>query len=303
MTRRTFLGAMGALAVAPTVRGEAAEGWRKRQQEAGGISADEFTAFREKGTRLTEEEKAAWYAKHPVLKAYDAACEKVFREAAETTVKGPKPAVWYIYNMGILVKTRETLFTVDFSHRLDAAYAKAVDFACITHNHVGHCSEPYIWALNGQKKIIVSNFDSNGGAKATHNGFGGFTLRPKTFYLGDVRIEPHLAAHSSYLLDFTMPFEITVGDYRIYHSGDLFYHYEISLNRPKPDLWISNPGAGMTIEDGVQMVRPKLAVVTHLQELGHDKGRLTAEDGLKAVADCRSQGHEAILPMWGERIV
>ena len=28
MTRRTFLGAMGALAVAPTVRGESAEGWR-----------------------------------------------------------------------------------------------------------------------------------------------------------------------------------------------------------------------------------------------------------------------------------
>ena len=61
MTRRTFIGAMGALAAAPTVRGEAAEGWRKRQQEADGITADEFTAFREKGTRLTAAVKAAGY--------------------------------------------------------------------------------------------------------------------------------------------------------------------------------------------------------------------------------------------------
>lgn len=303
MTRRTFIGAVGALAATPVARGDSAADWREHQLAAGQITADAFNAFRERGVKLTEAEKLTWYAQYPVLEAYDAACEKVFKEAAETTVAGPKPAVWYVYNMGIVVKTREALFTVDLSHRLDAGYAKMVDFACITHNHLGHGSEAYIRALNAERKMIISNFDSNGGAKATHAGYGGFTLRPKTFYLKDVRVEPHLAAHSSYLLDFTMPFEITVGDYRIYHSGDLFYHYEIMLNRPSPDLWIANPGAGMRIEDGVQMVRPKVAVITHVQELGHERNRLTREDGLRAVTDCRGQGHEAIMPMWGERIV
>ena len=298
-TRRIFLQSAAALAAAAAVGGKA----RAEATRPAGIKAADFAAFRDRGLALTEAEKADWYARFPVLRRYDEAYEKVFREAAETTVTGPRPAVWYVYNMGIVVKTREALFTVDLAHRQGAASAPLVDFACITHNHEGHCTDACIDALNARGKLIISNFEGNGGAKGRHGGYGGYARRARTFCLKDVRIESHIAAHSSYLLDFTMPFEITVGDYRIYHSGDIFYHYEILLNRPKPDLWIVNPGAGMKVEDGVQMVRPKLAVVTHLQEFGHDKGRLTAEDGQKAVADCRGQGHEAIMPEWGERIV
>ena len=48
-----------------------------------------------------------WYAKYPVLRRYDEAFRKVVREMRETKVEGDTPAVWYVYNMGVIVKTRK----------------------------------------------------------------------------------------------------------------------------------------------------------------------------------------------------
>jgi hypothetical protein len=44
------------------------------------------------------------------LSAVESAFDEVVREAKETDVKGDAPAVWSIYNMGYIVKTRESLF-------------------------------------------------------------------------------------------------------------------------------------------------------------------------------------------------
>lgn len=274
-----------------------------RQKEIDAIKGADFMAFRERGLDLPETEKANLYARFPVLKRYDEAYGKVFREVSETKVSGRTPAVWFVYNMGLVVKTRKTVFSIDLSHRQDLSSVPFCDFACYTHNHDDHCDDGCLDAFNAAGKLIISNFEANEGAKRTHGGYGGFTRRPRTFTIGDVRIETHVAAHNSYLLDFTMPLEITIGDYRIYHSGDMCYHYEIMLNRPGPDLWIVHPYCGMNVGDGVQMVCPKLTVIAHLQELGHDKWRWSYEDGLRAVRDCNAQGYAAIMPTWGERIV
>ena len=71
------------------------------------------------------------------LERLEMSFEKVFKETAETVV-GDVPAVWSVYNMGYIVKTRESLFSIDLVHRRDTEFAPMLDFALITHNHGDH---------------------------------------------------------------------------------------------------------------------------------------------------------------------
>jgi hypothetical protein len=61
------------------------------------------------------------------LDALEHAFDKVMREVKEATVAVDVPAVWSLYNMGYVVKTRESLFTIDIKHRRDSEFAKMVE--------------------------------------------------------------------------------------------------------------------------------------------------------------------------------
>ena len=276
-----------------------------RQSEIDALPPADYYAFRATGTGLTDDEKARWFAKYPALRRYDEAYDKVFREVAETKVEGPRPAVWYVYNMGLVVKTRETLFAIDLAHRQAMRSVPLLDFACITHNHEDHYGDDYLQALDRLHKVVINNFDDNYGARSSTGGYGGFTKRGKTFYFGDVEIATHVTSHNNYLIDYTLAMEITVGDFVIYHTGDSAIPFELKPNHEHPDLWVVHPYNYMKVGDGVQIVKPKMTCLGHLQELGHEKGgaRWTYEQGLQAIADCREQGYEAIMPLWGDRLV
>ena len=62
---------------------------------------------------------------------------------------GDAPAVWSVYNMGYIVKTRRSLFSIDLVHRRDAEFAPLLDFALITHNHGDHWRKGFYGAVNG----------------------------------------------------------------------------------------------------------------------------------------------------------
>lgn len=275
------------------------------QQEIDALPPAEYGRFRGRGLDLTDAEKAEWFAKYPALRRYDEAYDKVFREAAETTVTGPKPAVWYIYNMGILVKTRETLFTVDLCHRQDLLSAPLVDFACVTHNHGDHFSPRTLKALDRAHKLVYNNFFDNAGALARYPE-GGYSKRGRTYAFKDVKIETHLMSHNYYLQDFTIAFEITVGDYVIYHTGDSGFVHEMRPTHPHPDLWVVSAYCYIEPVPAVRQVEPKLMMFAHLQELGHAVGggaRSTWGRGLEGAAAVKAAGYNAIVPVWGERIV
>jgi hypothetical protein len=53
-----------------------------------------------------------------------------------------------------------------------------------------------------------------------------------------------------------------------------------------------------------EAINPKLAVIAHLQELGHAKGRYrwTYRDGLDIKARLEAAGFTARMPLWGERL-
>lgn len=235
------------------------------------------------------------------LDRLEAAFDKVMREVKGTVVSDlNKPAIWYLYNMGLIVKTPTQTFSIDLVHRRGVRFAPLLDFALITHKHGDHWRKNFYDAMNAAKKTVVSNFLDNKKAKVC-----GFTPeKEKTIKIGDVTVIAGRCDHNDKLIDFTTPFEVQIGDYTIYHSGDCGRHDKLRVTR-KPDIWVVHPHCGMNpITPCRKKIHPKRVVLAHLQELGHAPGhwRWTYRDGVDLIKGFAKWGHKAVMPLWGERI-
>ena len=296
MTRSEFIKAAGAtFAVAVADRAFA--------ESASACGAVDYAALQQEIDLVTPKDFAAFEtAKFAALKRLDEALGKILAEVKSTVVTD-KPAVWFVYNMGVVVKTKEACFSIDLMHPRATELAPLLDFALITHNHGDHFTEEFYRTMNGAGKTVISNFKDNYTAHFK-NKAGGYTRAVKTFKLRDVEVRTTLTDHNGYLVDFTTAFEIKVGDCVIYHSGDCSNVTKLNPTA-KPDLWIVHPYCGMKVADGVAKFHPVTTVIAHLNELGHarDRWRWTWEQGLKAKAQAEEAGGKAIVPVWGERIV
>ena len=204
--------------------------------------------------------------------------------------------------MGLVVKTPRVLFGIDVAHRQGARFAPMLDFALVTHNHDDHWDRPFYDAMNGAGKTVVSNFlDNYAAVRAGHP--GGYARGRRVFALGDARIRTALSDHNRYLRNFTTAFEIAVGDWTLYHTGD---SQNLAKLRPTrtPDLWVVHPRCGLDVAEGVRAFRPRRVAICHLCELGHppERWRWTLADGREKAACAEAAGAEAIVPLWGERL-
>ena len=262
--------AVAALGCAPSAMTRAAD-----------ASADGELDWFQRETDLVTPETYAQYTRSgdtqgfAALEKLEQAFEKVFREARQTIV-ADVPAVWCVYNMGFIVKTRESLFSIDLVHRRGAEFAPYLDFALITHNHGDHWRQDFYQAMNSSGKTVISNFLDNYGV-ANWKETGGYTRAKKIFRIKDVEIRTSLVDHNDYLIDYTTAFEIRVGKWTLYHTGDCGRGSEGKLlaGRDRPDLWLFFPGCGIDVEKAVKRVRPKRVVLGHLWELAHPKWRLS----------------------------
>ncbi|MBO7688216.1 MAG: MBL fold metallo-hydrolase [Kiritimatiellae bacterium] len=310
MNRRSFCAGMFAAAVAAkAARGaDAADGAELdlRQREIDAITPDEFAAYWRPGIELAKDELDAATRRFPVLGRLEAAFEKVLREVKETVVTDiDHPAVWYVYNMGLIVKSPKKTFSIDLHHRRAEDMAPLLDFALITHNHNDHYTERFTHLMDRvQHKTVVNNFFCNYGVTDRMK-FGGYTrAKSKTFHIGDVTVITGLCDHNPYLIDYTTPFEVQIGNFTLYHSGDCYSHAKLHVSR-QPDLWVLHPRCGMDPAKAcAETIRPKKAVVAHLQELGHAKGRArwTYENGMSDSRRIEAAGFPAVMPLWGERL-
>lgn len=313
MNRREFAKGCAAVASAALLRRVVAQQHEPtgdseldlRQSEIDAITPKDFAAYWMQGVDMTSERLLEYVVRFPVLGRLEAAFEKVFRAVKETVVTDiDHPAVWYLYNMGIVVKTPKTLFSIDLHHRRAEEFAPLLDFALITHNHDDHYTERFKVAMDrGQHKPVVNNFFDNYGVYDRM--FGGYTrAKSKTFQYGDVKIITGLCDHNDYLIDYTTPFEVQIGNFTLFHSGDCSSYVKLHVSR-QPDMWVLHPLCIMDVAKGCsEAIHPKLAVITHLQELGHAKGRYrwTYCDGLCQKSKIEAAGFAARMPLWGERL-
>lgn len=243
------------------------------------------------------------------LERLDSAFDKVLREVKATVVVD-SPAVWFVYNMGFVVKTKECCFSIDLRHVRAPELAPLLDFAIISHNHDDHYTEEFYQAMNRAGKTVINNFIDNYGAADWRKGGpdwakdGGYCRPAKAFRIRDVEIKTALTDHNGYLVDYTSTSEITIdGQYRIFHTGDCANVAKLNP-APNPDLWILHPACGMKVEDGVKKFAPKLTVIAHLNELAHGTAsRWTWRKGLAEVEKVEKLGGKACMPLWGDRIV
>ena len=240
------------------------------------------------------------------LEKLEAAAEKVLREVKDSAV-GDVPAVWSVYNMGYIVKTRESLFSIDLVHRRDVEFAKMLDFALITHNHSDHWRGGFYSSMDGAGKTVVSNFLDNYGVRDWRKN-GGYTRARKVFKIRDVGVRTSLIDHNDYLIDFTTAFEIRVGNWTLYHSGDSGRGTEPKLETVwgRPDLWLFFPGCGIDTAKAVAKVNAKRIVFGHLWELGHStghRGRLDEPLIRRALAAAQPVVANTSFALWGDRIV
>lgn len=273
----------------------------ERQREIDDITPGDYEKYRQ----ASGEELDVLLDRFPALKRLESAFDKLYRELNETEVSDINhPAIWYLYNMGLVVKTADRCFSVDLHHRRAEELAGFLDFALITHNHGDHYTQKFLAAMDGAGKTVVQNFYENGGAK--QKGICGYlTEYEKEFTFGSIRILADRCDHNSMLIKYTTPFEIHIGDFTLFHSGDCCNHKELQPER-QPDLWVLHPYCGMNPLMGCREITPtpKKVVVAHLQELAHarDRWRWTYSDGMKIVNCLEAAGYPAIMPLWGDRI-
>ena len=232
------------------------------------------------------------------LEKLEAAFEKVMREVKDAKVDDI-PAVWSVYNMGYVIKTRESLFSIDLVHRRDMEFASMLDFALVTHNHGDHYRKNLCKAIADRKRLVISNFIP----------VKGYTRAKKTFKIKDVEIRTSLIDHNDWLIDFTTAFEIKVGNWTLYHTGDSGRGTEPKLETVwgRPDLWLFFPGCGIDTAKAVAKVKAKRIVFGHLWELEHKQnhqGRLDEPLLRRALVNAVKGGNRSTsLAFWGERIV
>ncbi len=233
--------------------------------------------------------------------------EKVMREVKATVVTGDVPAIWSVYNMGYIVKTRESLFSIDLNHRRGTEFAPILDFALVTHNHGDHWRRDFYKAMTEQGKVVISNFLDN----PRFNEMKGDSVKGVgTYKIKDVEIRTSLIDHNDepWGINFTMAFEIRIGKWLLYHTGDSGRGTEPKLVTPwgRPDLWLFFPGCGIDTARAVEKVNPKRIVFGHLWELGHRQrhhGRLDEPLIRRALAAARPIVSDTSLAFWGDRIV
>lgn len=331
MSRRVFMSGVAAFAVTgpasavPVSRSDRTiEEFDTIQKEIDDLPSNVFMDFvhgkyaSADKSKMTDAECEAVYAQYPILRRYDDAFREVMREVRETKVL-TTPAIWYVYNMGVIVKTQKSLFSIDLCHRLAPTIADELDFAIISHNHIDHYTHAFYRAMDERHKTVFQNFECNyGAALHTVDGkltgkLGGYSYGECKYNLGDVTIRTYVSDHNPILRKFVMPVEVHVGDYTILHSGDTHNVQDLHPVRT-PDIWIHHAWcwgecykreewANSETVRGIRAFRPRFVIVAHHQELGHGKlgrRRFDAAQNRKIAAE--ESGVCALAPFWGDRI-
>lgn len=255
-----------------------------------------------RGASMPQEDVEKAHAAFPVLWWYDRAFEKVLSEFISTEVKGDKPAIWYIYNMGVVVKTRSVSFSIDLSHRLGAKFAPYLDFALVTHNHGDHYSGEFINAMVRNRKKIISNFILLPGWY--------FKGDRKTYTFGDVKVHVSEADHNKGLPKAVMCFEVECGGEKpfvIFHSGDTHREHFFAPYTKSPDIFMGHCAIGLNLVNAYKTTMPaKLMLPLHHQELGHLGGKYRCvafnEEPASYMKKLTDAGAHTAMPVWGDRI-
>lgn len=212
-----------------------------------------------------------------------------------TVTKGV--AIWFLYNMGYVFKTPTACFGIDIKARDSEKLVADLDFLLISHEHEDHYHAPLIEAMLERQKPVITRW------------FPGTTILAQGTSLdfGETHVNVNIGDHH-----YTRPgqtnnmlmFEVDCGPAAhhtvIYHSGDGNNLHKMRPVKPI-DVFIPHVAVGLSIPDAIRKLKPKLTLVSHVMELGHNIGRWRwsyeyAFNVIKGIPE-----KDATILTWGER--
>ena len=235
-----------------------------------------------------------------VLQYYDASLDRILEQLPNEKPAPGTVTIWYLYNMGFIIKTPTVCFGVDINHRKGEKLEPYLDFLVVTHNHNDHYTLSLMRAMTANKKLVISNFFPN----------AGYTKAPsKTHEINGVTVHCGESDHNKVLRKFTMPMEIIcpTGDrnFVFFTSGDTWNHSFLEKKSGKIDLYVVHPFNGMTAVKAAQKLDANLTFIVHLHEMTHEynKWRWKYADGRWQLDVFRKNKRNAYLPVWGEKFI
>jgi len=203
---------------------------------------------------------------------------------------------WHFYNMGYVFKTADACFGIDLHGRGLEGLAGNLDFLLLTHSHPDHWTPALLKELQTRGKPVVSNWCD----------FGTRLAGPQELLLGHTKIRVTLgdhncnnpAQHNNMLL-----YEVQAGGAAIYHVGD-----NANLEKMKPtqpiDLYMFHVQVGLPVVESIRKVNARLALASHVLELGHSRfppyaWRWSYDFAYECIQEFPAERAE--VPAWGER--
>lgn len=241
---------------------------------------------------------------YPALECYDLAFDRVLSALKEGLPSDSKPRLWSLFNMGIVVQTTDGNYAIDIYHRRGAELAQYIDFYAITHIHADHKWEPLAREMSRLSKPVLTNFTIAG---VNNNQY--MSTDAKDYTIGKFKIHSFITHHNSSpvtTLAITA-FYVDGGNVKVLHSGDSnFIADEFESMRGKEvDFYVFRYAVNALTENNVlgKVVTPKVAVLSHILELGHKdeaNSRWSLQSGLSRAArlDC----DKVAMPFWGDSL-
>jgi L-ascorbate metabolism protein UlaG (beta-lactamase superfamily) len=231
------------------------------------------------------------------MKFYNMALEKLLTEIPATKVKKGEVAVWQLYNMGYVIKTKTQCFGIDLYHKYAEKLVPMIDFLLITHNHGDHHDKHLVAEMEKQGKPVYSNFLNNGHKVTTDD----------SFTIGNISVKVITVDHNATLKNFVNTYEVNCyagkgKDYVMFFTGDA-HNYQQLNPTGKVDVFIPHLAVGLDMAEAVKKINPTEVLMSHILELGHaiTKWRWSYEYGINECVKLQRLG--VYLPVWGEKIV
>lgn len=239
---------------------------------------------------------------YPALECYDVAFDRILKALKSGLHAGAKPRVWALYNMGVIVQTHNGNYAIDIYHRRGNELAPYLNFYAITHIHADHKWEPLAVAMSELGKPVLSNFTINNVNNSQY-----VSMNSKDYTVGSFKIHSFITHHNSSDLSSLAitAFYIDGGDLKLLHSGDSnFIPEEFESMRDKEvDFYVFRYAVNALTENNIlgDIVNPKVAVLSHILELGHkdiSNSRWSMELGLDRAS--RLNCKKVAMPFWGD---
>ncbi len=231
---------------------------------------DEFILYTHE--RMTDEEIADIRGKYAILDFVEDAFDRVLTGVKNDQVPPGQVYIYYVYNLGYVIKTPTLTIGLDICHRRGEELVPYLDLAVITHNHEDHCTQHFINAVNKAKKHLICNFHSGSAAKLPYG--PGYSKEPyRELHMPGLTIRTYESDHLTYQwFKYNMPveFDLKTGDKEcvIFSGGDSCDTMQLKCSKA-PDIYIAHPRVGGDIIHGALLLGAKCTFISHLMELQH----------------------------------